>query len=296
MMMCEYPYVKTPGGVKRVHLLLSDDARTASTPFGCGRCLHCRINKAREWTHRLLLEQRLHSDSCFVTLTYNEWHLPEDGKVCKETVQKFMKRLRKRAHPRKLRYYCIGEYGDVSSRPHYHFALFGLDGQLEGSMIKKAWRDIDDEEIGFVYVGDLSKDSARYMTKYITKNLRNEENERLEFMTSSRRPGIGRGFVTKMAEILKKQQGFEYRPINRIKYGKKELALGRYLTDGLNDDLGITEGERNLETWKYQDELFEKVRTDPSSDVYYDKLQKISVGARRQQEKRSRIFRQRGKI
>ena len=68
----------------------------------------------------------MHPANCFVTLTYDEKHLPKDGSLCLEHVQLFLKRLRfGSAFP--LRYFLCGEYGEKTSRPHYHICLFGTD-------------------------------------------------------------------------------------------------------------------------------------------------------------------------
>ena len=36
-----------------------------------------------------------------------------------------MKRLRKKLHPLKIRFFHCGEYGDKTRRPHYHALIFG---------------------------------------------------------------------------------------------------------------------------------------------------------------------------
>ena len=59
-MLCSNPYMKD--GVS----------------FGCGQCKGCRVNKRRQWTHRILLESMCHESSAFVTLTYDNDHLPKE--------------------------------------------------------------------------------------------------------------------------------------------------------------------------------------------------------------------------
>ena len=43
-----------------------------------------------------------HDDAMFLTLTYDERHVPTDHSLDKPEFQKFMKRLRKHAHPQKV--------------------------------------------------------------------------------------------------------------------------------------------------------------------------------------------------
>lgn len=71
----------------------------------CGRCPNCRSNKRQSWIYRLECEARQYPLSLFVTLTYDDEHLPmerigsdlfaeEVPVVSKRDVQLFMKRLR----------------------------------------------------------------------------------------------------------------------------------------------------------------------------------------------------------
>ena len=94
----------------------------------CGKCLACRINRRREWTVRLLNEEIYSSSSFFVTLTYDNEHLPLDKNgnpcVCKRDVQLWLKRLRKKFGSG-IRYFLNSEYGELG-RPHYHAIIFNL--------------------------------------------------------------------------------------------------------------------------------------------------------------------------
>lgn len=42
----------------------------------CGQCIGCRLDKSREWATRCALEMGLYEKNCFVTLTYDDDHLP----------------------------------------------------------------------------------------------------------------------------------------------------------------------------------------------------------------------------
>lgn len=99
----------------------------------CGKCLACRINRRREWTARLLNEEVYSSSSNFITLTYDEAHLPfdENGNMCvdKRDCQLFLKRLRKK-YGKGIRYFLNSEYGPESGRPHYHAIIFNLPDDI----------------------------------------------------------------------------------------------------------------------------------------------------------------------
>ena len=105
----------------------------------CGKCIGCRLEYSRQWANRCMLELQYHDSSYFVTLTYNEEHVPrsyygnpETGEalpsltLCKRDFQLFMKRLRKRFSDDTIRFFMCGEYGPTTFRPHYHAILFGL--------------------------------------------------------------------------------------------------------------------------------------------------------------------------
>lgn len=106
-----------------------DDPTVKRVP--CGHCMGCRLAYSRVWANRLMLEKQYYRDSqCwFVTLTYNDWHVPltnqEVMTLKKSDVQNWLKRLRK-ASGSSIRYYLSGEYGTSTVRPHYHVILFGL--------------------------------------------------------------------------------------------------------------------------------------------------------------------------
>lgn len=109
-------------------------------PIPCGRCIGCRLDRSRQWADRCMLELMYHEQACFVTLTYDDFHIPRRfygdprcGNVlpcftlCIRDLQLFFKRLRKRFPSAVIRYFGCGEYGPRTLRPHYHIILFGID-------------------------------------------------------------------------------------------------------------------------------------------------------------------------
>ena len=66
----------------------------------------------------------MHPHNAYITLTYNDDHLPANGSLQPRDLQLFWKRLRKARTPG-IRYYACGEYGDQTARPHYHAIIFG---------------------------------------------------------------------------------------------------------------------------------------------------------------------------
>lgn len=169
----------------------------------CGRCLECLKQKSLEWSFRIMDECSLHSQNCFITLTYNDEHLPEFGSVSRREVQLFMKSLRQ-VLPCKVRFFACGEYGKKLLRPHYHIIIFGWfpddawffqrDSKgvelFRSPLVERVWKK------GFSSVGMVSLDTALYCAKYMNKfqfDIKHSISDNLypPFIQMSNRPGIG---------------------------------------------------------------------------------------------------------
>ena len=149
----------------------------------CGGCLGCRLDRSREWAARIIHESKRHTENCFITLTYDEDRVPRlwpdgPGTLLKSDFQKFLKKLRKRVYPEKLRYYMCGEYGEENERPHYHACIFGYDPEdkkvfAEGTDYNVYTSDFlsDVWGHGFVTVGELTYQSAAYCARYVLKKV-----------------------------------------------------------------------------------------------------------------------------
>lgn len=212
--------------------------------FGCGQCLPCRINKRREWTHRIMLEAMQYGDNAFVTLTYRE---DEQLSLEPDHARNFLKRIRKHFEPRKLRFYLVGEYGDQSGRPHYHLALFnyptcsyGLTQYNRNGIkccdtckgIQSLWG------FGNVYLGALEPSTAAYIAGYVTKKMTRTDDVRLgnrhpEFARMSLRPGIGYSAMHELASVHLQylSEASDVTPL--LRHANKKMPLGRYLTRSL---------------------------------------------------------------
>lgn len=167
--------------------------------FPCGRCLSCRLNHSSDWANRLMAEKLYHEKSCFVTLTYNDEHLPAGSNLCYRDVQLFLKRLRKNTGL-KIRFFLSGEYGTKNGRPHYHGIFFGIGVESVAEFVR-AWSD-KRGSIGYVSSYNVTRETCNYVAKYTTKKLMGEAASWYkeagvvpEGSLSSRRPGIGYRFA-----------------------------------------------------------------------------------------------------
>lgn len=196
-----------------------------SMEIACGQCIGCRLDKSREWATRMTHEASCHDHNCFLTLTYSDEHLPEDGSLSVRATQLFLKRLRKALGPtRPVRYFTVGEYGDLEGRPHYHSIIFGYGFQDDRQLWRKSptghplYRSPLLEQLwpfGHSEIGSLTPESTAYVARYALKKLTGEAakdpraNERPHpvtgqlfytippFARMSLRPGLGAEWIDK---------------------------------------------------------------------------------------------------
>lgn len=148
--------------------------------------------KRQEWSFRLEQEFKYSHGAFFVTLTYDQKHYPTNGSLDKRHVQLYLKRLRKKDETISIRYYCVGEYGTHSGRPHYHLLLFNTSEENARS----AWVDYRGKPIGIVHIGHVTCASIAYCTKYIIQKDDYVQEKEKPFALMSRRYGLGGRYLT----------------------------------------------------------------------------------------------------
>ena len=68
-------YVNSNGKYNVVFNIQSADT-SAPLTIPCGRCIGCRLERSRQWAMRCVHEAEMHDENVFVTLTYDDDHLP----------------------------------------------------------------------------------------------------------------------------------------------------------------------------------------------------------------------------
>lgn len=276
---------------------ISPERRLELTPFPCGWCLPCRINKARTWQHRIILESKSHLQNVFVTLTYDDLYVPRNDNadliLDKTDLQKFLKRLRRRKENERIRYFAVGEYGDESGRPHYHLCLFGC-GPEDSESIIGSW-SCKKSPIGLVDIGEITPESARYIAGYTIKKLTRKNDERLngkppEFMVSSKKDGgIGHDEVIRIARQLKSNPYLNTdNIINSFQIGGKTFPLGGYLTKKLFEELGWDNKIKEQNLINYQNKLF--TINEAYGGDYYQNIIKHSEQYRKNIDAKNKIY------
>lgn len=181
-------------------------------PVPCGKCLECRRNHAQEWADRCTIESKKYKYNYFITLSYDDFHIPfnkEQSTLKKEHFQLFMKRLRYYYPDSDIKVFYNGEYGDKSSRPHYHAILFNLplndlsfdyysaeesiwnkDGSPKELKLKKFLRPFKSNESyysasihkawqykGNIEVSPFTYATACYVAQYVDKKVAGKSND-----------------------------------------------------------------------------------------------------------------------
>lgn len=213
----------------------------------CNKCFECLQQKANEWAYRIYNETQLHEESCFITLTYAD----EREVLSKREIQLFLKRLRKAISPKKVRFFACGEYGSKRLRPHYHLILFGfVPGDLKFLKYDKKGMPLFTSEFisniwkkGYISVGFVSLDSAKYCAKYLQKIAEHDKRVKLlteffgdekPFTLMSNRPGIGAKWFEKNSHLISSDKVYvkgHYIKLPRYYLTIAEDKLGLYLGD-----------------------------------------------------------------
>lgn len=221
------------------------------------------MDRRADWAIRCVHESQLHEYSSFITLTYDDEHLPSDGGLHVQDWQKFAKRFRahlSRAYPkgtypetaRAFRFLACGEYGEENFRPHFHAAIFGQDFSEDrilwktknGNPIYQSVRLTQLWGKGITSVGNLTWESAAYVAGYTTKKQVDQVAQymrtdrisgkrvrvRAPFVIMSRRPGLASKWLDKFKsdvypsdEVI--HRGRKYRPPRYYDNTLSETAL-----------------------------------------------------------------------
>ena len=233
--LCAIPTGKlTENGKKQYTIigrLQEDDLKAKEAILiPCGKCIGCRLDYSRSWADRMMLELETTKKGVFVTLTYDNEHLPWindniTGEVVptlnKRDCQLFMKSLRKEFNDFRVRFYMAGEYGCSTKRSHYHCILFGISlsdigdcsifGKNElGQPYYISRRIANIWKRGNVLLSDVSWKTCAYVARYVTKKVNGvfeyetygTSGRQKEFALMSRKPGIGKMYLEQHPDCL----------------------------------------------------------------------------------------------
>ena len=182
----------------------------------CKHCWACQLKYAAEWATRLTWESQRYEHKYYITLTYDEEHVPIfssmryydddkgtyteyendgtwNGSLEPKDMTRFIKTLRKhyeRQGITDIKYFYCGEYGGETKRPHYHMILFGApldlnqfhDFHIDPKHKKLHWKSKEIEKWwgkGMIDVAEVEWNSCAYVARYCMKKINTENDGRV---------------------------------------------------------------------------------------------------------------------
>lgn len=248
-----------------------NDIRTLLVPTGCGKCIECRKQRARNWQVRLLEDIKENNNGIFTTLTFNtesiirlKWDVENytiidnkrikmkrkiegydlDNAIATRAMRMFNERWRKKTK-KAVRHWMVTELGHQNTE---HVHLHGIIYTNEHpTLITDKWN------YGFTWLGDeimgkihnyVNEATVNYITKYVSKQ-DFQHTEYKPIILSS--PGIGNNYIknaqhnqyngTKTDELYRTSTGHK---INMPPYWRNKIY-----TDNEREKLWIQQLNKN---------------------------------------------------
>lgn len=226
--MCLYPKLienrkykanKKNGGV----IPPVSDKRTLMVPVGCGKCIECKKQKARNWQVRLHEEIRHDKKGQFVTLTFSDEEYKKlseeitgvtdynlDNEIATIGTRRFLERWRKK-YKTSVKHWLVTELGhNGTENIHIHGLLWTNENK---NTIEKIWK------YGWVYIGEyVNEKTINYIVKYINKTDKDHPNYNSKILTSS---GIGNKYLERIDSKLNKYKTTETDETYKTRQGIK---------------------------------------------------------------------------
>lgn len=196
------------------------DLRLKYVPVGCGKCIECMKQKAREWKVRLNEEIKVSEKPHYVTLTFSNHDLE---KLCKETglketnavatiaVRRFLERWRKK-YKKSIKHWLITELGhENTERIHLHGIIFS--DILTEKLLTQYW------SYGQIRIGQYCNErTINYIMKYVTKIDTDHKNYFPVILCSK---GLGANYIKEFTKQLHRYNGKNTIEYYRLPNGNK---------------------------------------------------------------------------
>ncbi len=258
----KYTKTKKNGGIipplplVEIDGVLREDKRVLEVSVGCGKCIECRKMKSREWQVRLNEEIRSDNRGVFVTLTFSNEAIKELNKILEDRrtknkiegyernnelakigVRRFLERWRKK-YKKSVKHWFVTELGHKGTE-NIHIHGFIWCEKEDAKCIREIWK------YGFVWLstekkGYVNEETAKYVTKYITKTDLKHKEYKSVILTSA---GIGKGYLKRVDAYVNKFDGIDTIDTYRTSSGRK-LGLPIYYRNKIYND------EEREELWR----------------------------------------------
>lgn len=187
----------------------------------CNKCLRCRQVYAASWAGRVRAEASGHNRAYFLTLTYDNKHLPSSMQRARHNLSRWIKDYRRFEHyqgrtGKSVRFFGVTERGDKFDRLHHHVILFSPWHQPSSITDVPAW------SMGFARVEECNPARTHYATQYSTQKIRKQKYD-FRF-NMSQAPRLGEKMFTRFLETLKTTTG---RMPTHFQLGKQKYPLDR---------------------------------------------------------------------
>lgn len=254
------------------------DIRVVMVPVGCGKCMECKKQKARNWQVRLQEEIRHNTNGKFVTLTFSNESIKElakeikgvqgynlDNEIATLATRRFLERWRKK-YKKSVKHWLVTELGgNGTENIHMHGIIWTNESS---KTIEKIWK------YGYTWIGDknnggyVSEKTINYVVKYVNKTDQKHKEYNSKILTSA---GIGKNYINRADAKLNKYKEKDTKETYTTRQGIK-LALPIYYRNQI-----YTEEEKEKLWLKKLDEEVryvcgEKVDISKGEEEYYKLL------------------------
>lgn len=264
-MPCYYPMrgwrskTRTVNGKRAIVFDRNNGFVDQEVQVSCGKCIGCKLEYSRQWAMRCMHEARYHEWNSFVTLTYDDAHLPINGTLVKKHPQDFFKRLRYHLGEQRIKYFLAGEYGEQLGRPHYHACIFGyFPKDVKRYSEKNGYFLYTSESLdriwgkGTTKVGSVTYESAGYVARYCLKKITGEKKEKINELTGLKYYEI----ITDDGEIVELEPEYATMSLNPA-IGKEWIE--EYKDETGRDDSVVVAGNARLPPRYYESRICESV-------------------------------------
>lgn len=219
------PHYRKIASLSAIDVSQYEDREDYYLDVPCGVCYHCRKKYKSQWNIRLqhhyrYLSKEQQTNSYFVTLTFDDDHLPNPRPTKAEVsplVRKFLERVRKR-YKRSFTHWIVSELGSTTKRYHLHGIFFDIPFPI--------WQLTDLWKYGFTSYRQLNPRRISYCTSYANKQIKGLlelPSERQHVFCS---PGIGKAFTDDSVNILFSHKDSTIVPFTY--FNNRPVALPRY--------------------------------------------------------------------
>lgn len=249
--MCLYPKLikngkyksnKKNGGI----VPAVSDPRVLYVPVGCGNCMECRSQKAREWKVRLNEEIKYNTNGKFITLTFSNESISQiiceneklknlygyelDNAIATRAIRLFLERWRKK-YKKSLRHWLVTELGHEGTENIHMHGIVWTDKTYDE--IKEIWK------YGFIWPTKeeytktyVCEDTVNYTVKYIHKVDLKHKHYKSLVLTS---PGIGANYTNTYNSQLNKYKNVNTIELYRMRNGY-QISLPVYYRNKIYTD------------------------------------------------------------